>query len=81
MEREGQVRPEFELWFPSLQPGVWYPAAALTLTVLEQVRLGEPRWTSGDRIPSDTHFRFRGGEGARENARPSRRADPPNSSA
>jgi hypothetical protein len=81
MEREGQVRAEYRLWFPHLDPDVWYPAAALARSVLEQVRSGEPRWTSDDRIPSDTHFIFRGGDTPGERAQRSRPGDPPASSA
>jgi hypothetical protein len=81
MSREAQVRPEYELWFPPLRPGVWYPAATLARTVLDQVRVGEPSWTSRGRIPSDTHFIFRGGDGPRATARHSRRDDQPPSSA
>lgn len=76
MEREGQVRAEYQEWFPELRPGVWYPAAELARTVREQVRSGQPRWTSEERVPSDRHFVFRGGEGPREQRRHSRHADP-----
>ncbi len=81
MEREGRVRAEYRLWFPHLRPGVWYPAAILARSVLEQVRSGEPRWTSGDRIPSDTHFIFRGGDPPRAPGQRSRLSDLPDSSA
>lgn len=77
MNREGQVRPEYALWFPHLRPGVWYPASELAQTVLDQVRAGEPTWTSGDRMPSDRHFLFRGGEGPRAESGFSRRQDRP----
>jgi hypothetical protein len=81
MTREGQVRAEYQLWFPQLVPGIWYPAADLTRAVLEQIRSGEPRWTPGDRMPSDAHFLFRGGDGPRGTVHHSRRDDPPTSSA
>jgi hypothetical protein len=77
MSREGQVRPEYQLWFPHLRPGVWYPAATLARAVLDQVRTGEPTWTSGERIPSNAHFIFRGGDGPRAAVEHSRHDDPP----
>jgi hypothetical protein len=73
--REGQVRSEFQLWFPSLAPGVWYPATELRSRVLDQLRCGEPRWQSGDRIPSDLHFVFRGGDASRPASARTRRTD------
>ena len=60
--REGRVRPEFEAWYPSLRAGEWYPADQLTAAVLYQLRGGAPRWHSEDRVPSDAHFLFRGGD-------------------
>jgi hypothetical protein len=81
MERQGRLRAEYQLWFPSLMPAVWYPAADLAQLVLEQIRSGEPRWTQEDRVPSDVHFEFRGGADRRGTARHSRRTDPPLSSA
>jgi hypothetical protein len=60
--REGQVRPEFQLWFPRLAPDTWYPAVQLRSHVSDQLRGGEPRWSPRDRIPSDEHFIFRGGQ-------------------
>ena len=77
MEREGRLRAEYQLWFPNLMPAVWYPAADLAQLVLEQIQSGAPRWTPEDRVPSDAHFVFRGGEGRRGTPRLSRRTDPP----
>jgi hypothetical protein len=81
MEREGRLRAEYQLWFPSLIPAVWYPAADLARLVLEQTQSGEPRWTAEDRMPSDAHFVFRGGAGQRGTTGHSRRDDPPITSA
>jgi hypothetical protein len=81
MEREGRLRAEYQLWFPSLIPAVWYPAADLNRLVLEQLQSGEPRWTPDDRVPSDAHFEFRGGSGRRGTTGHSRRNDPPTTSA
>jgi hypothetical protein len=81
MEREGRLRAEYQLWFPKLMPAVWYPAADLARAVLDQIQSGEPRWTQGDRVPSDAHFVFRGGNERRGTALRSRRDDPPITSA
>jgi hypothetical protein len=81
MEREGRLRAEYQLWFPSLLPYVWYRAADLARLVLEQIQSGEPRWTPEDRVPSDTHFVFRGGAERGGTAGRSRRNDPPATSA
>ena len=81
MEREGRLRAEYAMWFPKLMPAVWYPAADLSRFVLEQIQSGEPRWTPGDRVPSDAHFVFRGGDGRRRTVEHSRRNDPPMTSA
>jgi hypothetical protein len=75
MVREGRLRAEYQLWFPSLLPAVWYPAADITRLVLEQLQSGEPRWTLEDRVPSDTHFEFRGGNEPRGATGHSRRND------
>jgi hypothetical protein len=81
MEREGRLRAEYQLWFPSLLPSVWYRAADLARLVLVQIQSGEPRWTAEGRVPSDAHFVFRGGGGRRGTTGHSRRDDPPTTSA
>jgi hypothetical protein len=75
--REGRVKPEFELWYPGLRAGVWYPADELTSAVLKQLRGGEPQWAPEDRVPSDTHFQFRGGTAQPQRSQRTRHADPP----
>jgi hypothetical protein len=75
-KREGCLRPEFEQWYPTLQTGVWYPADELTATVLKQLHDESPRWQSEDRVPSDNHFEFRGGEAVPKRGRKTRRLDP-----
>jgi hypothetical protein len=60
-EREGQLKPEYSEWYPTLKVGVWYPVVWLTQTVLQQLRSSEPRWDPDGRVPSDQHFTFRGG--------------------
>jgi hypothetical protein len=76
-EREGTVKPEFSEWYPALTVGTWYPAIRLRETVLSQLRSGEPTWQSEDRVPSDAHFWFRGGQGPRGASQSTRHADRP----
>jgi hypothetical protein len=75
--REGLLRPEFRDWYPSLTPGIWYPAASLTQLILVQLRSGEPRWQSEGRVPAEAHFEFRGGEAGRLAGERTRRSDAP----
>jgi len=75
-KREGCLRPEFEQWYPTLESGVWYPADELTAIVLKQLHIDGPRWHSDERVPSEDHFQFRGGESQGQRARKTRRLDP-----
>lgn len=75
-KREGCVRPEFEQWYPTLRTGVWYPADELTAAVLKQLQHESPRWHSEERVPSDSHFEFRGGDFEPGRSRRSRHLDP-----
>jgi len=75
-KREGCLRPEFEQWYPTLQSGVWYPAEQLTAIVLKQLQDESPRWHSEGRVPSDSHFEFRGGEAGVGRLPATRRLDP-----
>jgi hypothetical protein len=75
-KREGCLRPEFEQWYPTLRSGVWYPADELTAAVLKQLQDESPRWHSDGRVPSDSHFEFRGGQARAGRSPTSRRLDP-----
>jgi hypothetical protein len=75
--REGSLRPEFEGWYPGLRASVWYPAEQLAAAVLAQLRDGAPRWHSEGRVPSDAHFRFRGGDDQPRRSRRTQRLDAP----
>jgi hypothetical protein len=75
-KREGCLRPEFEQWYPAIQTGVWYPADELTAIVLKQLEHDGPRWQSEERVPSESHFQFRGGEAEARPLHRSRRLDP-----
>ena len=75
-KREGCLRREFEQWYPTLQANRWYPADELTAIVLKQLQDESPRWVSEGRVPSDSHFEFRGGESSSDRSRKNRRSDP-----
>jgi hypothetical protein len=75
-KREGCLRQEFEQWYPTLQADVWYPADELTEIVLKQLQDQSPRWQSDERVPSDSHFEFRGGAADAPRSPRSRRLDP-----
>ncbi|HET8834457.1 MAG TPA: hypothetical protein VFN08_06975 [Gemmatimonadales bacterium] len=75
-KREGCLRPEFEQWYPTLRSGVWYPADELTTIVLKQLQEESPRWHSDGRVPSDSHFQFRGGHAGGPRHQKARRLDP-----
>lgn len=74
-EREGRLKLEYREWYPSLEPGTWYPAAWLSEKVLDQLRAGEPKWVSELRVPCDAHFSFRGGLEQARGQRGRRRTD------
>lgn len=74
-EREAMLRPEFREWYPTLRADWWYPARQLADLVLEQHRIGEPRWELEARVPPDEHFLFRGGRPRGGSQARSRRGD------
>jgi hypothetical protein len=73
--REASLKPEYRDWYPSIEPGVWYPAALMVTRVRKQQREGEPRWSLTSRVLADAHFDFRGGDGRPAQHR-TRRTDP-----
>ena len=74
-QREAMLRPEFQEWYPGIESGRWYPADALTDLVLRHRQSGSPMWEPESRIPSDSHFAFRGGGPARRQPARTRRTD------
>jgi hypothetical protein len=76
-QREGKLRPEFQDWYPSLSPGVWYPADVLTNLVFDQLRHGSPRWDPHGRIPPEEHFEYRGGSPRADRSLRTRRTEQP----
>lgn len=76
--RQAILKAGYEDWFPWVKPGVWYRAAWLAELVLRQRQAMDPRWEAEERIPSDTHFDFRGGgRPRRSGSQRSRLADAP----
>ncbi len=74
-DREGSLRREYGDWYPGLVPGAWYPASSLTQIVLQQRQSREPSWEFEDRVPSDRHFVFRGGDSGPRSGTRTRRTD------
>jgi hypothetical protein len=77
--REASLRVEYRDWYPSIEPGVWCPAATMVGRVRKQQREGEPRWSLTSRVLADAHFDFRGGD-TRPAQQRTRRTDPRRSS-
>jgi hypothetical protein len=73
--REASLKAAFADWYPELRVGIWYPADQLTDAVLRQLQQGAPTWHSEDRVPSDAHFHFRGGEAPSQRTQRTRRGD------
>jgi hypothetical protein len=59
--REGRLRPEYAALYPGVQPGVWMPATAIGQQLLLW-HLTAPATPQGDRLMSEEHFEFRGGQ-------------------
>ena len=75
--REAMLRPEFHDWYPTVDPGTWYPAEELSVLVRDHRGSGTPQWEPESRIPCDKHFLFRGGSGRRSDAARTRQGDRP----
>lgn len=59
--REARLRPEYAELYPVLPPGVWMSASDIGRHLLLW-HLATARSPSGDRLISEEHFEFRGGE-------------------
>lgn len=60
--REARLRREYAALYPNLSPGEWLPAADVgAKMLLWQLRTGRPP-RLGERLLSNAHFEFRGGE-------------------
>ena len=74
--REASLKVEYRDWYPSIEPGIWQPAATMVTRVRRQQREAEPRWSLSSRVLDDAHFEFRGGD-SRSVEQRTRRTDPP----
>jgi hypothetical protein len=59
--REASLKVEYLDWYPSIEPGIWYPAATIVAPVIRKQREGEPRWSLDPRVLADAQ-EFRGGD-------------------
>ena len=73
--RQARIKPEYQEWYPKIQPGVWHNAAWLAEMVLQQQRRGSPTWALEGRVLRDEHVEFRGYGPARRTPPPSRQTD------
>ena len=59
--REARLKPEYASLYPGVQPDVWMPASAIGQQLLLW-HLTAPAIPQGDRLISEAHFEFRGGQ-------------------
>jgi hypothetical protein len=59
--REARLKPEFASLYPGLQPGVWLSASAIGQQLLLW-HLAARAMPQGERLLSEEHFEFRGGQ-------------------
>ena len=58
--REARLKPEYASIYPGVPPGVWMPASTIGQQLLLW-HLTAPATPQGDRLISEEHFEFRGG--------------------
>jgi hypothetical protein len=59
--REARLRPEYAELYPGVEPGVWLPATTLGQQLLLW-HLASAAVPQGERLLTDGHFEFRGGQ-------------------
>ena len=59
--REAKLKPEYASFYPGVQPGVWMPASVIGQQLLLW-HLTAPATPQGERLMSEEHFEFRGGQ-------------------
>jgi hypothetical protein len=59
--REARLKPEYAALYPGVEPGVWLPATVVGQQLLLW-HLTAAATPQGDRLMSDEHFDFRGGQ-------------------
>lgn len=62
--RQARLRATFSDWYTSVTPGDWHHALWVRERTLANLRKGAPQWEEqeGQRILSDNHFNFQGGD-------------------
>ena len=59
--REARLKPEYATLYPGIQPGVWMLASAIGQQLLLW-HLTAPSTPQGERLMTQEHFDFRGGQ-------------------
>jgi hypothetical protein len=59
--REARLKPEYASVYPGVPPGVWMPASVIGQQLLLW-HLTAPAAPQGERLISEEHFEFRGGQ-------------------
>jgi hypothetical protein len=59
--REARLRPEYAELYPGVEPGVWLPATTVGQQLLLW-HLATAAVPQGERLLTDGHFEFRGGQ-------------------
>jgi hypothetical protein len=59
--REARLKPEYASFYPGVQAGVWIAASAIGQQLLLW-HLTAPATPQGERLISEEHFEFRGGQ-------------------
>jgi hypothetical protein len=59
--REARLRPEYAELYPGVEPGVWLPATTVGQQLLLW-HLASAAVPQGERLLTDGHFEFRGGQ-------------------
>jgi hypothetical protein len=77
VRRQARLRSEYAEWYPDLWAREWHDAEWATEKVLQQQRKGSPAWGLGQRILSEAHFEFQGGDFNPHAGRDRRREIPP----
>jgi hypothetical protein len=62
--RQARLRATYSDWYAGITPGTWHHALWVREKALANLRHGRPQWheVAENRVLSDTHFEFQGGE-------------------
>ena len=59
--REARLKPDYASFYPGVEPGIWLPATVIGQQLLLW-HLTAPATPQGERLMSEEHFEFRGGQ-------------------